>query len=124
MSATRLFTPKKNLIDERDNTIYSQQSLIDERDQTIHAQKNLIDERDKTIHQQNQLIDGLQEEVSTKEQQITELLNKNNEIIVLNDEKERHLTQLSADLERASSTLRKINSTPVIGRLLRILNIK
>ncbi|MDU7406666.1 MAG: hypothetical protein E7L15_22810 [Citrobacter portucalensis] len=115
---------QKNLIDERDNTIYSQQSLIDERDQTIHAQKNLIDERDKTIHQQNQLIDGLQEEVSTKEQQITELLNKNNEIIVLNDEKERHLTQLSADLERASSTLRKINSTPVIGRLLRILNIK
>ncbi|HBT1427768.1 hypothetical protein [Klebsiella pneumoniae] len=112
------------LIDERDNTITVQKSLIDERDQTIHAQKNLIDERDKTIHQQNQLIDGLQEEVSTKEQQITELLNKNNEISVLNDEKERHLTQLSADLERASSTLRKINSTPVIGRLLRILNIK
>lgn len=115
---------QKDLIDERDNAIAAQKGIIGERDNAVAVQKSVIDERDKAIHQQNQVIEGLQEVVSAKEQKIAELLHKNDEIIALNDEKELHMAQLSADLERARSTLRKINSTPVIGRLLRILNIK
>ncbi|MFC6121245.1 hypothetical protein ACFPZP_09300 [Citrobacter bitternis] len=115
---------QKDLIDERDNAIAAQKGIIGERDNAVAVQKSVIDEREKAIHQQNQVIEGLQEVVSTKEQKIAELLHKNDEIIALNDEKELHMAQLSADLERARSTLRKINSTPVIGLLLRILNIK
>ncbi len=112
------------LLHERMNAINNMSRMIDERDSAIHSQTGLIDERDRTIHQQNQLIDKLQAEVSAREQKITELLHQNHEINTFNDEKEHHLIQLSADLEKARSALRKINSTPIIGCLLRILNIK
>lgn len=115
---------QKNLIDERDSTILAQKNLIDERDATIHSQKSMIDERDKTIQQQNLLVEALRVEIDVREQRITELVHKKDELIVISDEKALHLTQLSADLEQARSTLCKINSIPLIGRLLRILNIK
>ncbi|QGN38798.1 hypothetical protein [Klebsiella oxytoca] len=126
------------LIDERDKTIYDQQRLIDERDETILSQKNLIDERDRMIVQQkelleksdniinqkNQKIDNLNDESSSKEKKLNELQDKNAIIVVLNNEKDLRINQLSADLERANSILRKINSKPLIRQLLRILNIK
>lgn len=126
------------MIDERDRTIYDQKHLIDERDETILFQKNLIDEREQIIAQQNKLIErsnkeiqqknqsvaDLSDEVYSKEQKLIELQNKSEKLIVLNNEKDLHLAQLSADLERVNSILRKIDSTPLIRHLLRMLNIK
>ncbi|PVW70334.1 hypothetical protein B4U30_40730 [Klebsiella pneumoniae] len=134
----RTIHEQKCLIDERDRTIHDQKRLIDERDSTVLTQKNLIDERDLVSAQQNQLIEqtnktiqqhiqnvtDLNSQVSSKEQKVDELQNQNIKLISLIDEKDLHIAQLSADLERANTILRKINSTPVIRHLLRMLNIK
>ncbi|HFK9352355.1 TPA: hypothetical protein ACG2XL_005480, partial [Klebsiella pneumoniae] len=134
----RTIHDQKCLIDERDRTIHDQKRLIDERDSTVLTQKNLIDERDLVSAQQNQLIEqnnktiqqqiqnvtDLNSQVSSKEQKVDELQNQNIKLISLIDEKDLHIAQLSADLERANTILRKINSTPVIRHLLRMLNIK
>ena len=134
----RTIHDQKCLIDERDRTIHDQKRLIDERDSTVLTQKNLIDERDlvsakqnqlieqnnKTIQQQIQNVTDLNSQVSSKEQKVDELQNQNIKLISLIDEKDLHIAQLSADLERANTILRKINSTPVIRHLLRMLNIK
>lgn len=129
---------QKRLIDERDNTIHGQNRIIDERAEVIRSQNNLIDARDriivqqkelieqndKVINQKNKMINDLSNEFFSKEQKLSELQNQNAKIIVLHDEKNLCIAQLSADLERANSILRRINSTPLIGRLLRMLNIK
>ena len=134
----RTIHDQKCLIDECDRTIHDQKRLIDERDSTVLTQKNLIDERDLVSAQQNQLIEqnnktiqqqiqnvtDLNSQVSSKEQKVDELQNQNIKLISLIDEKDLHIAQLSADLERANTILRKINSTPVIRHLLRMLNIK
>lgn len=134
----RTIHDQKCLIDERDRTIHDQKRLIDERDSTVLTQKNLIDERDlvsaqqnqlieqnnKTIQQQIQSVTDLNSQVSSKEQKVDELQNQNIKLISLIDEKDLHIAQLSADLERANTIQRKINSTPVIRHLLRMLNIK
>ncbi|HCJ1591540.1 TPA: hypothetical protein NQQ05_004647 [Klebsiella pneumoniae] len=134
----RTIHDQKCLIDERDRTIHDQKRLIDERDSTVLTQKNLIDERDLVSAQQNQLIEqnnktiqqqiqnvtDLNSQVSSKEQKVDELQNQNIKLISLIDEKDLHIAQLSADLERANTILRNINSTPVIRHLLRMLNIK
>lgn len=134
----RTIHDQKCLIDERDRTIHDQKRLIDERDSTVLTQKNLIDERDLVSAQQNQLIEqnnktiqqliqnvtDLNSQVSSKEQKVDELQNQNIKLISLIDEKDLHIAQLSTDLERANTILRKINSTPVIRHLLRMLNIK
>lgn len=134
----RTIHDQKCLMDERDRTIHDQKRLIDERDSTVLTQKNLIDERDlvsaqqnqlieqnnKTIQQQIQSVTDLNSQVSSKEQKVDELQNQNIKLISLIDEKDLHIAQLSADLERANTILRKINSTPVIRHLLRMLNIK
>ncbi|HFP9296910.1 TPA: hypothetical protein ACHOZS_001751 [Klebsiella pneumoniae] len=134
----RTIHDQKCLIDERDRTIHDQKRLIDERDSTVLTQKNIIDERDLVSAQQNQLIEqtnktiqqqiqnvtDLNSQVSSKEQKVDELQNQNIKLISLIDEKDLHIAQLSADLERANTILRKINSTPVIRHLLRMLNIK
>lgn len=110
MSETALFLRKKNLIDERD---------------LVSAQQNqLIEQNNKTIQQQIQNVTDLNSQVSSKGQKVDELQNQNIKLISLIDEKDLHIAQLSADLERANTILRKINSTPVIRHLLRMLNIK
>lgn len=112
------------MIDERDRTIYDQKHLIDERDQIIAQQNKLIELSNKEIQQKNQSVSDLSDEVYSKEQKLIKLQNQNEKLIVLNNEKDLHLAQLSADLERVNSILRKIDSTPLIGHLLRMLNIK
>jgi predicted RNase H-like nuclease (RuvC/YqgF family) len=92
---------------------------------TWSAQQNqLIEQNNKTIQQQIQNVTDLNSQVSSKEQKVDELQNQNIKLISLIDEKDLHIAQLSADLERANTILRKINSTPVIRHLLRMLNIK
>ncbi|EPC5222905.1 hypothetical protein ACRZ0E_005017, partial [Klebsiella pneumoniae] len=91
----------------------------------VSAQQNqLIEQNNKTIQQQIQNVTDLNSQVSSKGQKVDELQNQNIKLISLIDEKDLHIAQLSADLERANTILRKINSTPVIRHLLRMLNIK
>ncbi|WP_176685947.1 hypothetical protein, partial [Escherichia coli] len=84
----------------------------------------LIEQNNKTIQQLIQNVTDLNSQVSSKEQKVDELQNQNIKLISLIDEKDLHIAQLSTDLERANTILRKINSTPVIRHLLRMLNIK
>jgi peptidoglycan hydrolase CwlO-like protein len=91
---------------------------------SLLSKNQLIEQNNKTIQQQIQNVTDLNSQVSSKEQKVDELQNQNIKLISLIDEKDLHIAQLSADLERANTILRKINSTPVIRHLLRMLNIK
>lgn len=112
------------MIDERDKIIYNYKCLIDKRDKAIIDISRLVDERDNTVQQQKQNVAYLNSQVYSSEQEVDELQNKNKELLLLNDEKELRISELTIDLERTKSILRKINDAPIIGRLLRILNIK
>ena len=115
---------QNQLIDERDVTILNQNQLISERDKTLSWQKETIDEMTASLEEKSELIDILKSKIVKHERVSAELKANAPQSDLLIDEKDKQLSLLRAELEEVKGTLQKIENTPIIGALMKKLNIK
>lgn len=115
---------QQQLIDEHNNTILMQKKSINNKDHVIHDHEKFIDEIEQTLKQQNQLINTIKLNGLENNKIISELKDKEQQFIQSGDKKEIQLNLLTAELKRQEAILFKIYNLPIVGFLLRKLNIK